>query len=136
MWRQIMTWRQWISALSIAMLASAVPLPQSPCAHAQTTSEPPRFTFKIDSNTPVKELLPVAPVISEPMPPWLVKDLAQVPEVFFQKPMQAVTTLGGKELKKTEADLETMRQTAHVLAKVNHLNKHGTDHFLKVLVKE
>ncbi|MCI0680538.1 MAG: hypothetical protein L0Y71_00420 [Gemmataceae bacterium] len=64
---------------------------------------PQRFTFKIDPNTPVDKLLPAPPVLPPPRPPWLVRDLTQVPEVFFEKPM-AIPSLSANLDNKTDAE--------------------------------
>ena len=45
----------------------------------------PRFEFKIAPNTPLQNLLPTPPLLPQPQPPWLVNELIQIPEVFFQK---------------------------------------------------
>ena len=45
-----------------------------------------RYTFKIDPKTPLKDLLPPAPEVAAAPAPWLIKDLAEVPEVLFAGP--------------------------------------------------
>lgn len=63
----------------------------------------PRLNFNIDSRTPTTRLLPQTPVVKPPQPSWLLSDLSQTPQVFFQKPMDvkllappAATGAGGK----------------------------------------
>jgi hypothetical protein len=136
-----------------------------------------RFTFKIDSQTPLKDLLPLAPDAATPLSSWLVQDLTQVPQVLLQKPevinrevrpepKSAPSELldprkpgatvddlfresndgsgifpGSTEAKKAAFLRELQQQekaiekTAHGIAKINHLNQKGPDHFLKVLLE-
>jgi hypothetical protein len=120
-------------------------LAQSSAVASKIAFAPIRFHFKIDPNTPLKDLLPVPPGVAPPMPPWLVKDLTKVPEILFQKPplvkpeentgkSQELTVEMAERLRK--AHEQAMEKTAHVIAKINHLNQKGTDHFLKVLVEK
>jgi hypothetical protein len=81
-----------------------------------------RFQFKIDPKTPLKDLLPVAPK-AEAQRPGPVEDLAQVPELMFQEPPAR-----GLDTQKA------MSQTAHVIAKINHLNKEKSDRFMEALL--
>jgi hypothetical protein len=83
---------------------------------------PRRFEFKIDPKTPLKELLPVPPRPSKAVWPSTGNDLTKVPEIEFQAP-----------LKKSLAGEEGLKQTAHLLAKINHLNAKKTDGFLDAL---
>jgi hypothetical protein len=85
----------------------------------------PRFQFKIDPKTPLKELLPVAPNSKIPAGPAIAKDLSQIPEVQFQMPLER--KLGSPEAQK---------QTAHTIAKINHLNEKKMDGFLEALRNE
>jgi hypothetical protein len=83
---------------------------------------PRRFQFTIAPNLPVKDLMPVPPVVKTGdgrVPP---KTLADVPEADFQVPL--AKTLGSEEAQK---------QTAHTIAKVNHLNAKKTDAFMDAL---
>jgi hypothetical protein len=82
---------------------------------------PRRFQFQIDPKTPMKDLLPAPPKAKNA--PIIAKDLAQVPEVEFQTPL-------AKSLPSEEA----LKQTAHQIAKINHLNGKKTDGFLEALV--
>ena len=82
---------------------------------------PPRFQFTIDAKTPLKELLPVAPK-SKTVAPFLTDDLTRVPEIEFQAPVAK--------------DAEAMKNTAHTMAKINHLNAKKTDGFLEALIGE
>ena len=84
-----------------------------------------RFQFKIAPNTPLKDLLPVPPQVKKTRVPALTEDLAQVPEVQFQTPM-------AKDLPGEEAT----KQTAHQIAKINHLNAKKTDAFMEALSGE
>jgi hypothetical protein len=103
-----------------------------------------RFTFTIDPKAAAQELLPPPPrALPEPRPP-LGDDLAQVPEVLLQQPPEI-------ELNKQqfEADLASnvkeriqkhhrqqaklLEETAHQIAKINHLNQQKTDYFIEVL---
>jgi hypothetical protein len=106
---------------------------------------PKRYSFKIDPQTPVKDLLPVAPEIAVATPPWLVKDLGLVPEVVFQKAtaikvMPSPEKVTPEEQEKAfarameERDKAT-EKVAHLLAKINHLNQKGQDHFPKLLLE-
>jgi hypothetical protein len=87
-----------------------------------TQPAPRRFTFTIDPNLPVKDLLPVPPVAKAVQPSALVHSLADVPEVDFQTPL-------AKEL----PSQESLKRTAHTIAKINHLNGKQTDGFLEAL---
>jgi hypothetical protein len=78
----------------------------------------PRFTFEIDPKSPVKDLLPIAPKVKN-SGPFLGDDLTQVPEVQFGVPV--------------EKNPEAMKNTAHQIAKINHLNKNKMDGFLEAL---
>jgi hypothetical protein len=79
---------------------------------------PPRFTFTIDPKTPLKDLLP-APSKIKSAGAILPDDLTQVPEVEFGAPVAK--------------NAEAMKNTAHAIAKVNHLNAKKTDGFLEAL---
>jgi hypothetical protein len=76
----------------------------------------------IAPGTPVKELLPRSPVHKDPVGPAIVKDLAQIPEVEFQFPLS-------KNLPRVEA----RKQTATMLARINHLNRQSAEGFLSAL---
>ncbi len=86
---------------------------------------PPRFTFKIDAKAPLSELLPAAPKTPAQLPAWTNEDLAKVPELAFGDPI-------AKDLKKMEA----LEKTAHILAKVNHLNRQKSDGFMLALLEQ
>jgi hypothetical protein len=112
------------------------PIPQQPGAtptQPATSVVPPTrppaptftFKFKIDVNASLSGLLPAAPKTPARLPAWTNEDLAKVPELAFADPI-------GKDLDKMKA----MEQTAHILAKVNHLNCKKTDGFLLALLEE
>ncbi len=81
-----------------------------------------RFQFKIDPKASLADLLPAAPKASRHSRPVLADDLAQVPEVSFQEP-----------LAKSPGALE---QTAHMIAKINHLSQKKMDGFMEALMKQ
>ncbi|HLN33447.1 MAG TPA: HEAT repeat domain-containing protein [Gemmataceae bacterium] len=84
---------------------------------------PSQFHFNIAENTPAKDLLPVPPPARKNVGPMLGNDLSRVPEVEFQMPL-------AKDLPRAEA----LKQTAHMLAKINHVNRKATDAFPQALV--
>jgi hypothetical protein len=71
----------------------------------------------IDPKTPLEKLLPTRPDVREALAPWLVKDLTQVPEILFHKPVFG------------------QQNIIQEMAQINHVNKKGTDEFLKLLLK-
>lgn len=108
--------------------SSPAPVPSPPALVPQPVAMPPgprRFEFKIDPKTPLTELLPVAPRATKAARPVTSNDLTKVPEIQFQAPP-----------KKDLAGDEGLKQTAHLLAKVNHLNAKKPDGFLEVLRAE
>ena len=88
-----------------------------------TAPIPLRFTFKIDPKTPLVDLLPTPVKTSAKLPHWTNEDLAKVPEVAFGEPVS-------KKLDKIKA----MEATAHLMAKINHLNAKKTDGFMEALI--
>jgi hypothetical protein len=106
----------------------------------------PRIVSKIDANTPLQKLLPAPPVLPEPRPPWLVTDLTQVPEVFFEKPLE-VKGLPADFQEKTcaekgalvkeinEARQKAREHVARTLAHINHLNEKDMDRFVRLLME-
>jgi hypothetical protein len=94
-----------------------VPAPQS------FPPGPERFNFKIDPKTPTSDLLPGAPKQVTLAGSLLTDKLALVPEVEFQ-------SRPGKQ----EPHEKLVEQTAHQLAKMNHLNVAKTDAFLTALL--
>jgi hypothetical protein len=84
-----------------------------------------RFQFKIDPKAALKDLLPLPPRVKKITEPVLGDDLNRVPEVQFQA-----------RLAKDVPSAEAMKQIAHQMAKINHLNDKKTDGFLEALRKE
>ena len=78
-----------------------------------------RFSFTIDAKTPTKDLLPTPPAVKPIKGPVLNDDLKSVPEIEFQA--RAKITNDGK----------LTEQTAHQLAKINHMNAKKTDEFMR-----
>jgi hypothetical protein len=83
----------------------------------------PRFHFKIDPKTPLKDLLPVPPAATRPAGPLQTDELTQVPEVRFRESWP-------KDLPKEKS----LEQMSHAIARINHLNGKETDGFLKALL--
>jgi hypothetical protein len=83
------------------------------------------FDFKINPLTPLKDLLPTPPKVKKIAGPFLSEDLTGVPEVQFQAPPA-----------KNIPNHEATRQTAHLIARINHLNDKKTDGFLEALTGE
>src|SRR6516165_3955016 len=108
---------------------------------------PRRFTFKIDPKTPVKDLLPPAPELGTTTPPWLVKDLTQVPEVMFAHPIDGKKLLaaGQSNADKSkpatsvkrfgENEDKAMEKTVLLMAKINLINQQDPEYLLRVLRK-
>jgi hypothetical protein len=114
------------------------PVPTAPATEAPTTVVLPapvqapnfkpapqeRHHFPIDPKTPAKDLLPPAPKARTAVP-VVSDDLTQVPEVEL---------LSTAEHKPAGAD--AVKETAHALARINHLNGRKTDGFVEVLRAE
>ncbi|HMF18073.1 MAG TPA: HEAT repeat domain-containing protein [Gemmataceae bacterium] len=110
-----------------------------------------RVQVKIDPKTPLEKLLPEPPVVSRPVSPWLVKDLAEVPEIQFQKPLpkpenivfqegEFKILMGKEEIAPKPGEIgdseKKIFRIIQEIAHINHLNAKGTDHFLKLLIKQ
>jgi len=91
----------------------------------QAPFAPTQFHFDIPANAPAKYLLPVPPPARKNAGPILVNDLSRVPEVEFQMPLT-------KHVPRAQA----LKQTAHMLAKINHVNRKATDAFPLALLSE
>jgi hypothetical protein len=96
---------------------------QLPEVAAKIIFPPKRFHFKIDPKTPLKDLLPTPPKTVRPPEPFFGEDLARVPEVSFQEPL-------ARSLPNDKA----LEQTAHQIAKINHLNRTKADAFVVALL--
>src|SRR5207249_3591971 len=69
-----------------------------------------RFSFNIDPNTPLQDLLPAPPKALGQSRLRLIDDPTQAPELAFQEPLAN--------------DVKSARHlTAHQIAKINHLNR-------------
>ena len=90
-----------------------------PTCEAQRDPPPTRYKFTIESATPMKDLLPAPPRTLPILPPYLNEDPALAAELTFGEPVA------------TNAEGE--KATAHIIAKINHLNKQDADGFLKSL---
>jgi HEAT repeats len=106
----------------------------------------PRMPFKIDPNTPLKDLLPTPPKTGKAPGPMLTEDLTHVPEVEFQALAAGQSHPGGpikvSPLVELALELLDVQQPlpspaaldiAHQIAKINHLNSRTTDGFVEAL---
>jgi hypothetical protein len=82
-----------------------------------------RFKFTFDPKTPLTALLPAAAKVSSKLPPPLNEDLSKVPELSF-----------GEPIAKTQTKTQAIKETAHAIAKVNHLNQQKIDGFMEALI--
>src|SRR6516162_4393183 len=82
-----------------------------------------RYQFTFDPKTPLAALLPAPARVSSKLPPPLNEDLSKVVELSFGEPISKAQT-------KTQA----IKETAHAIAKVNHLNQQKTDGFMEALI--
>jgi hypothetical protein len=90
------------------------------------------------------KFLPPPPAAVESIPPWLLADLSQAPEIHFQKVEQLREPLLSKEPDKlTPEDQQVLQRLRdqksqdilQTVTKINQVNEAATDHFMKVLVK-
>ena len=129
-----------VALLSVLCLLS----PLGDSAEAKIAPMPRRFTFKIDPMTPVKDLLPPAPQVQAPTSPWLVKGLAQVPEIMLamQDDLKLPDTNGLTQEETRKAFLEmltkhnkAMEKTARLIAQINLINQQDPEYLVRVLRK-
>jgi hypothetical protein len=106
------------SGLVIALMAFGLSVQPSEAAK-KAEKDPRRFKFKIDPDAKVLDLLPTPPQTLPKPAPYLNEDLGRVSELVFGEPFSAKT--------------DTEEATAHVIAKINHLNAKDADGFLKAL---
>jgi hypothetical protein len=84
-----------------------------------------RFKFTVDPKAQLRQLLPTPPHSMPKLPHWTNEDLAKVSELTFGEPIS-------KELSKHNA----MEKTAHVMAKINHLNAKKRDGFMLAMLEQ
>jgi len=80
------------------------------------------FRFIINPDTPLKDLLPVAPKDIPHKEPQLIDDISQVPEIAFQDSLARTP--------------EARKLIARTMAIINHVNKEKTDGFMEALLRE
>src|SRR5687768_451293 len=119
-----------IPVRGLLLLGVCVVVNTSPAA-AQSRPRPP---VVINPSTPLQELLPEPPEATVQPLPWRVKDLAQAPEIFFQKVRREsypkdFDTLSLRDKQDffrktvTASELDVARQ----IAKIHHLDKAEPD---------
>jgi hypothetical protein len=106
------------SGLVIALMAFGLSVQPTEAAK-KAEKDPRRFKFKIDPDAKVLDLLPMPPKAVGKPAPLLNEDLGRVTELTFGEPFAKGT--------------DTEEATAHIIAKVNHLNGKDPDGFLKAL---
>lgn len=105
-----------------AVVSPTRAIPPGSVQQAVLVSSSP-FAIAINPNTPVKELLPTPPRAPATTGPVLTDDLTKVPEAEFQQRPEAINPT------------ELTKQTAHQIAKINHLNAKKTDAFMAALLE-
>ncbi len=96
-----------------------------------------------DAEAPLTKLLPPAPDAAPLRQPWLVGDLARVPEVCFQKaeaggkkPQAEPRTVAERQQaldRELQEQQKTIAKLTKLMAGINRLNAKGTDHFMTLL---
>lgn len=107
-----------VGGVLLAVVALGLTGQRGEATKKEMMKDPRRFQFKIEPNTPVKDLLPAPPKRPPTLPPVANEDLTMVPELTFSEPVKG----------------DTEQATAHVIAKINHLNQHDDDGFLKAFL--
>jgi hypothetical protein len=107
-----------VGAVLLALVALGLTCQRGEATKKDLIKDPRRFQFKIEPNTPVKDLLPTPPKTLSVLPPVANQDLTLVPELTFSEPVKG----------------DTEKETAHVIAKITHLNQHDDDGFLKAFL--
>lgn len=80
------------------------------------------FDITIDPKTPLKDLLPAGPKAERSRRPVVSDDPAKVPELVFEP-----------NTPKDTDHQAALKRVATTVARVNHVNKKGTDEFIKAL---
>jgi hypothetical protein len=111
-----------VRQLVLILIAIAAVGLACPTSQAQRDPPPRRYKFAIEPGTPMQDLLPTPPRTPSKLPSYLNEDLALVAELTFGEPVAK------------NADSE--RATAHIIAKINHLNHKDPDGFLKALAAD
>ena len=113
-------------------------------ARAQTTpSVKGVLRAVLDPKAPIADALPTPPDAVAARHPWLVRDLADVPQVLFQKPAAQPRKPRPEPKTFAERDQEFRREldeqqkanekTAQMMAKINRVNTKGKDRFIEAL---
>ncbi len=98
--------------------------PQVPSVPPTPVPPGPRFNFKIDPKATAKDLLPPAPKANAVRGPVTTDDLKAIPEVEFAA--RPAKDIGHEKL---------LHQSAHQIAKINHVNGKKTDAFMAALLE-
>ncbi|MFO0964382.1 MAG: hypothetical protein U0793_02175 [Gemmataceae bacterium] len=123
-------------AICVFALSVLVAAPAPPAWALKELPLPKRDSVTIDPKTPGADLLPPAPDAAPLVPPWRVDDLATAPEIRFQKFAVSAREERARLIRNMTDDQDKdAERMAHGIAKINHLNKEGRDHFLRVLLK-
>lgn len=123
-----------VALFGLVLLAAAIPVGR---VEAKKVAMPRRYTFEIDANTPIKDLLPIRPKVILLPPNQLNDDLAKVPQVDFGAPLLHdawIKALSKKDAKIDKANINSEELAAHLVARINHMNKKDPDGFLKELL--
>ena len=80
-----------------------------------------QFDFKIDPKTSLRDLLPTPPVATASEIVLLNEELAKVSELSFSAPLRSD---------------DSLKEMAHVIAKINHLNLKNADGFMEALINQ
>jgi hypothetical protein len=117
-----------VGASAVTTLTAGLVLPGELDAQDKVKAEPMstpvlvQGEFRIPPGTPVDELLPMPPRFKRSAGPLLTDDLAQVPEVALEAPLDKATTAekGREEIVK-------------LIAKIGHLSQRHPDGFMEAL---
>lgn len=92
-----------------------------------------RFSFQIDPKIRMADLLPSAPAVAQLTAISVVDDLTCVPEVALQEFSAQRCAKPNDKDNARATTMEARKLIAHLLAKINHINREGADHFIEML---
>lgn len=100
------------------------------------------FRTQIDPQTPLTAVIPAAPTTAPVSQPWLVGDIALVPQVLFKKqaaakpPLPEPKTFADQqnEIIREEQERQlAIKKLTEFMAQINRVNGKGTDRFVRLL---